>query len=340
MATDQSMSDIPSSAGVPVAPRLDVNDPQEKTNPILALRLGLIHVLALGVFFFPPSGGDVLLCICLYYLRMFFITAGFHRYFAHRGYKMGRVMQFVMAFGGGMAMQKGALWWASHHRWHHQFSDTDRDPHSSGRGFLWSHLLWIVCDKFVPTHYETIRDYARYPELVWLDHHHLVPPTILALLVWFWGGLPALFCGFFLSTVLLYHGTFSINSLTHKWGRTRYETGETSKNSFILSLVTLGEGWHNNHHYYASTANQGFFWWELDISYYVLRVLSWIGLTSDLRVPTDRARFQNWKDTAARDRLAHRYGYVVVEKGRRPRSPEVNLGELAPGAIAPEGVPN
>lgn len=305
--------EIPVSNVTEVAPRLDPSDPRERINISFSIPFLLLHLMPLGMIFFPPSWGDIALCIGLYALRMFFITGCYHRYFAHRGYKLGRVMQFLVAFGGGTSAQKGALWWASHHRWHHRFSDTDRDPHNSNRGFWWSHVGWIVSDKYNDTHYETIKDFAVYPELVWLNKYHLVPPTILGVVVWLFGGWSALFCGFFLSTILLYHGTFSINSLTHKWGKARYKTGETSKNSLILALVTLGEGWHNNHHYYASTVNQGFFWWEIDISYYVIRVLSWVGLAKDLRLPTNRARFKNWIDEDARDRLLARYGLEAPE---------------------------
>lgn len=296
-----------------VAPRLDRNDPRERINWPLSIPFVILHLLPLGMIWFPPSTGDLIACAALYVARMFFITGCYHRYFAHRGYKLNRVMTFLVAFGGGTSAQKGALWWASHHRWHHRFSDTDRDPHNSGRGFWWSHLGWILCNKYNETHYETIKDFAKYPELVWLNKHHLIPPTLLGVVVWLIGGWSALFCSFFLSTILLYHGTFAINSLTHKWGKARYKTGETSKNSFILALVTLGEGWHNNHHYYASTANQGFFWWELDISYYIIRLLGVVGLAKDIRTPTDRARFKNWIDEDARDRLLKRYGLTAPE---------------------------
>lgn len=311
-----------------VAPPHDPNDPREKLNWGLSLPFFLLHLMPLGMLFFPPTVGDWILCFSLYFVRMFFITGVYHRYFAHRGYKMGRVMQFLMAFGGGTSAQKGALWWASHHRWHHRFSDTDRDPHNSKRGFWWSHVQWILCDKYNETPYDTIRDFAAYPELVWLNKYHLVPPVLLGVAVWWFGSWSALFCGFFFSTILLYHGTFSINSLTHKWGKARYKTNETSKNSLVLALVTLGEGWHNNHHYWASTANQGFFWWEIDISYYVIRALSWVGLTSDLRLPTNRARFKNWIDVDARDRMLKRYGL---------EAPEEHTHDDPPGALPVAG---
>jgi stearoyl-CoA desaturase (delta-9 desaturase) len=198
---------------------------------------------------------------------------------------MGRVLQFLMAFGGGTAAQKGALWWASHHRHHHKHSDTPEDVHSPLKGFMWSHVGWILCNKYNETDYNAIKDFAKYPELVWLNKHHWVPPTVLGVACFLAGGWSTLIIGFFLSTVLLYHGTFFINSLSHVFGRRRYVTSDTSRNSFALALITLGEGWHNNHHYYQSTANQGFFWWEIDISYYILRLLSLFGLTWDLRTP-------------------------------------------------------
>jgi len=216
---------------------------------------------------------------------MFFITGAYHRYFAHRTYKMGRVMQFLMALGGTMAVQKGVLWWAAHHRKHHKLSDQAGDVHSPKDGLGWSHVGWILSHQHDETEWKWIRDFAKYPELVWLNRHFLVPPVVLAVTLFLLGGWSMLCCGFFLSTALLYHGTFTINSLAHVWGRRRYVTRDTSRNNFPLALLTLGEGWHNNHHYYQSSTNQGFFWWEIDISYYVIRMLSWVGLTWDLRTP-------------------------------------------------------
>ena len=248
--------------------------------PFLAL-----HFVPLLAFITGVNRFDVALCIALYVARMFFITAGYHRYFAHRAYKMGRVMQFLMAFGGATAAQKGPLWWAAHHRHHHKFSDTEADIHSPLKGFLWSHVGWIVCRKYQPTDLNAIKDFAKFPELRWLNEHYLVPPILLGVACFAAGGWSALVTGFFLSTVLTYHGTFVINSLAHIMGRKRYVTTDTSRNSFVLALITLGEGWHNNHHHYQSTANQGFFWWEIDVSYYVLRTLALVGLVHDLRTP-------------------------------------------------------
>jgi stearoyl-CoA desaturase (delta-9 desaturase) len=245
----------------------------------------LMHLAPFAVFLTGITVSDVLLCIALYLVRMFFVTAGYHRYFAHRSYKMGRVMQFVMAFGASTAAQKGVLWWAGYHRHHHLYSDQPKDIHSPVRGFWWSHVGWILCDKYKPTPTELIQDFAKYPELRFLNRFHLLPPTLLGASVLVLGGPSALVVGFFLSTVLLYHGTFVINSLTHIIGRRRYVTQDSSRNSLVLALLTLGEGWHNNHHYYRSATKQGFFWWEIDVTYYVLKLLSWFGLVWDLRAP-------------------------------------------------------
>jgi stearoyl-CoA desaturase (Delta-9 desaturase) len=236
----------------------------------------------IGILWTGFGWREALLCAALYFGRMFFITAGYHRYFAHRSYKTSRWFQFVLAFGGGTAVQKGALWWAGHHRHHHKFSDQPEDVHSPRKGFWWSHVTWILCEKFSATPYESIKDMAKYPELVWLNRYHWVPPLALGVAVWLAFGWSGLFGGFMLSTVLLYHGTFTINSLAHVIGRRRYATTDTSKNSFILALITLGEGWHNNHHHYQRSTNQGFYWWEIDISYYVLRLLAAIGVVHGL----------------------------------------------------------
>lgn len=245
----------------------------------------LVHIFALGFLFTGFTWRAVILCISLYVIRMFFITASFHRYFAHRSYTLGRVMQFVMAFGATTAAQRGPLWWAGYHRHHHQFSDLPEDIHSPLKGFWWSHVGWILAQKYKATRFDLIEDFAQYPELRWLDRFYLVPPALLGLFCLLFAGLPGLFVGFFLSTTILYHGTFVINSFAHIFGRRRYVTNDTSRNSALLALITLGEGWHNNHHYYRSSTNQGFFWWEFDITYYLLKTMSWFGLVRGMRVP-------------------------------------------------------
>jgi stearoyl-CoA desaturase (Delta-9 desaturase) len=257
------------------------------------------HAVAVATPFLAPFGWRwLLLAVGLYYVRMFGLTAGYHRYFSHRSFRTGRAFQFVLALLGTLSVQKGVLWWAAHHRDHHRYSDTPDDIHSPiGRGFWWSHVGWILCTRYDETKYARIKDLAKYPELVWLNQHYLVPPLALALGLYLVGGLPALLWGFFVSTVALWHGTFAINSLAHVIGRRRYETSDTSKNSFVLALVTMGEGWHNNHHFYASTANQGWFWWEIDLSYAILRALQSVGVVWAVRTPPRHVRHAHLAST-------------------------------------------
>ncbi|ACG73358.1 Stearoyl-CoA 9-desaturase [Anaeromyxobacter sp. K] len=227
----------------------------------------------------------------LYALRMFAVTAGYHRYFSHRSYRTSRAFQLLLAVLGASAAQKGPLWWAAHHRDHHRHSDGPEDVHSPlERGFWWSHVGWILSRRHHETKLDRVRDLARFPELRWIDRHHLVPPAALATGLFLAGGLPALLWGFFVSTVALWHGTFVINSLAHVFGRRRYATDDGSRNSLVLALVTLGEGWHNNHHFYAASARQGFFWWEIDLSWYALRALAAVRLVRDLKVPPPQVR--------------------------------------------------
>jgi stearoyl-CoA desaturase (delta-9 desaturase) len=267
----------------------------ESTRPALtkSLPFFLLHLAPLGMLWTGARAIDWAVCFGLYVVRMFFITGVYHRYFSHRSYELGRVTQFLFAFGGGTAAQKGALWWASHHRMHHKFSDTEQDVHSPKDGLWWSHVGWIISSQQDETEWKWIKDFAKYPELVWLNRFHLVPPIMLGVATYLVGGYSMLFCGFFLSTVLLYHGTFTINSLCHVFGRRRFVTTDTSRNSFILALITLGEGWHNNHHYYQSATNQGFYWWEIDVSYYILRCLSFVGIVKGIRNPPPEALLQN-----------------------------------------------
>ncbi len=246
-----------------------------------------VHLAAfIGIFVVPFSWPLVALCAGMYYLRMFAITAGYHRYFSHRTFKMNRFFQFGMALLGTTAAQKGPLWWAANHRLHHRRSDQENDIHSPLQtGFIWSHVGWILGYDHDETQWDQVQDLSKFPELVWLNKHYLIPPIALGVLMGAFFGASALAWGFLLSTVLLWHGTFTINSLSHVFGSRRYTTSDTSRNNFWLALLTLGEGWHNNHHTYMSSTQQGFFWWEIDGSYYAIKALSWIGVTSELRKP-------------------------------------------------------
>ena len=269
-----------------------VRDADERLDPVTSIPFVGVHLAALiGVFLVGFHWWYPLAALAGYFVRMFFVTAGYHRYFSHRAFKTSRWFQFVLAFMAESSAQKGALWWAAHHRDHHKYSDQAGDIHSPRqKGLVWSHLGWILCRKYDETKIDRIKDFAQYPELRWLNKYHLVPPVLLAVALFLVGGAPLLVWGFFVSTVLLWHGTFTINSLSHVFGSVRYQSDDDSKNNWLLAIITGGEGWHNNHHYYQSTANQGFYWWEIDTSYYTLKALSWLGVVWDLRNPPRHIR--------------------------------------------------
>ncbi len=256
-----------------------------------------IHLGCLGVFWIGISTTAVLVAIVLYLARMFFITGFYHRYFSHRTYKTSRMFQFVMACLTCMAGQRGPLWWAAHHRHHHAHSDRDSDAHSpSQHGFWWSHAGWFMDRINFPTKMNYVKDWRTFPELVRVNQLSWIPFILLALGLYAMGaaleyfapllntsGPQLLVWGFFISTVALYHATYSTNSIAHRYGQQRFETGDDSRNNLFLAILTLGEGWHNNHHHYPSSVRQGFFWWEIDLTYYLLLLLEKFGLIWDLR---------------------------------------------------------
>jgi stearoyl-CoA desaturase (Delta-9 desaturase) len=257
---------------------------------LVSLPFYAVHVAAVvGVALVGFSWKGVALAVALYYVRMFGVTGGYHRYFSHRTYRTSRAFQFFLAVLAQSSIQKGALWWAAHHRDHHKYSDTPKDPHSyRDYGFWYSHVGWILATDTEETDYSRISDMARYPELRWLNNYHVVPGVALAVGLYLVGGWNALVWGFFVSTTLLWHGTFTINSLSHIWGKRRYQTTDNSKNNPVLAIVTMGEGWHNNHHYYQRSVRQGFHWWQIDMTYYILRALAAVGIVWDLHLPSQK----------------------------------------------------
>ncbi len=260
--------------------------------PYIFLHLGCLLVLWVG--WSPVAVG---VAVFLYAVRMFAVTAFYHRYFSHRAFRTSRFMQFVFAVLGNTSMQRGPLWWAATHRHHHQHSDEEEDKHSPVQsGFWWAHFGWLTSASNFPTDYSKINDLTKFPELMFLNRRCMVVPLVYGAFLWAIGaslaqwapslgvnGAQLFVWGFFVSTVVLLHGTLLVNSLAHTFGKRRFDTGDDSRNSLFIALVTLGEGWHNNHHRYAGSARQGFYWWEIDVSYYLLRVLAWMGLIWDLR---------------------------------------------------------
>jgi len=261
----------------------------------------LIHLACFAVFFFFFSWFALVFAFMLYAIRMFAITGFYHRYFSHKTFQTTRIFQFVLAVFGAMAVQRGPLWWASHHRHHHINSDELDDAHSPVQhGFLWSHLGWFLSNQHFATKTERVKELAKFLELRLLDRFDVVIPVLFGLSIYLLGmwledyypnlntnGMQLLVWGFAISTVVLYHATFTVNSLAHVWGKRRYATSDQSRNNLWIALLTLGEGWHNNHHHYPGSARQGFYWWEIDLTFYGLKLLAACGLIWDVRtVPT------------------------------------------------------
>ena len=260
--------------------------------PFIAMHLACFGVLWVGV-----SAAALWTAAALYAVRMFAITAFYHRYFSHRTFNASRGVQFAFALIGASCVQRGPLWWAAHHRNHHRHADTTLDPHSPTlRGFLWSHAGWFLTRAAFRTDWARVPDFAKYPELRWLDRYDTVVPVVLALMLYGFGawlgaaapqtgtsGAQMLVWGFFVSTIVLFHATVTINSLAHRVGSRRFETADDSRNNAWLALITFGEGWHNNHHFFPGTVRQGFRWWELDITWYLLRGLAVFGFVRDLK---------------------------------------------------------
>jgi stearoyl-CoA desaturase (Delta-9 desaturase) len=295
----------------------------EKFNIVSSLPFFTVHALAITLAFVTGvHWGWVALAVVSYVVRMFGVTAGYHRYFSHRAFKTNRVFQFLLAVLAQLSAQKGVLWWAAHHRHHHRSSDQEDDIHSPvRRGFWYSHVGWILSKKWEQTNENAIRDFARFPELKWLNRFWLVPPLVGAALLFAIGGLPWLVWGGLVPTVALWHGTFTINSLSHVFGKRRYLTTDTSRNSLLLALLTLGEGWHNNHHFHQNTANQGWFWWEIDLTFYALKALSWVGVVSDLRLPARQTMYAFERYTDEQRAQLHtesRYGMFLPKKPAAP----------------------
>jgi stearoyl-CoA desaturase (delta-9 desaturase) len=244
-----------------------------------------VHATPLLAFVTGVSVRAVVLCVALYVVRMFFVTAGFHCYFSHRSYRLGRVAQAVFAYGGLTAAQKGPLWWAGTHRRHHWRPDGPDDVHSPRDGLWWSHVGWLLTDSFDATDAALVEEFADHPEIRWMNDHDWVGPIPLAIGCWLVAGWSGLVVGFFCSTLLLWHATFLVNSAAHRWGRRRYPTPDDSRNNVVVAFLTLGGGWHNNHHRYPASARHGHRWWELDVTFTVLRLLAKVGIVTQLRNP-------------------------------------------------------
>lgn len=279
------------------------NDPKGLKTDIMRWTPYLtLHAGCLGVIWVGFSWTAFWVAFALYWIRMFAVTGIYHRYFSHRTYRLNRFWQFVFAVWGNTATQRGPIWWAAQHRHHHAHSDEPEDVHSPEQhGFYWAHIGWLTSRTNLVTNEKLVPDLMKFPELVFLNRFDVLVPIIVAasmfglgagLNAWFpslgTNGWQMLVWGFFISTTVLFHCTCFINSLAHVFGRKRFSTSDTSRNSFLLALICMGEGWHNNHHHYPSSARNGFYWWEVDVTYYILKFFAAIGIIRDLRPVPDR----------------------------------------------------
>lgn len=264
---------------------------------IVRLPFIVLHSSLALIIVSAPSYALIVLCLFSTYIRLFGITAGFHRYFSHKSFKTSKWFQCFLGMLGTSAAQHGPLWWAAHHRHHHRFSDTERDIHSPKKcGFFVAHMGWLFNRKHIAIQEQYVTDLLQHKELRLMERYYYLIVAGYALCVtgigyvchtvWPTLGITAFdgfVWGFCVSTVLLYHLTFSINSLMHTIGHRVYNTTDNSRNSAILALLTLGEGWHNNHHRYPHAERQGFVWWQIDITHSVLSMLNALGIIWDLK---------------------------------------------------------
>jgi stearoyl-CoA desaturase (delta-9 desaturase) len=271
-------------------------DQPMKVDWVRTLPFLLLHLACFAVIWVGWSPTAVLMALGLFFLRMFAVTAFYHRYFSHKSFKTSRPMQFVMGVLGNTTVQRGPIWWASHHRFHHRVSDQPEDPHSPVQyGLFWSHMGWFMSRSHFAPKMELVKDLLRFPELKFLDRFDTLIPALGGALVYGVGAIlgrfapglhtsgAQLFIWSLISTVALLHSAVTINSVAHVFGRRRYPTTDNSRNSFLLSLLTFGEGWHNNHHFYQASVRQGHHWWQIDVSWYLLVMMSWLGLVWDLK---------------------------------------------------------
>ena len=251
-----------------------------------------VQASAAAVLFVPFEWSLVGLWAASHFIRAIGLTLAFHRYYAHRAFQMNRVARFVWTFIGTAAMQKGPLWWAGHHVNHHRFADREGDPHSPlVSGLYYAHVGWFLNDarhERLEASNPVVRDFSRAPEIVFLDRFFFLPPLMLAVTMYLVGGFPWLVWGFCLPTVTLAHATFAINTVNHMFGSRRFDTIDESRNNVVTAIFAAGEGWHNNHHRYQRAARNGFYWWEVDPTWYMIRLMVAVGLAWDAHPVPER----------------------------------------------------
>jgi len=261
---------------------------------IVMFAMLLFHLGCLGVFYTGVSIESFTVFLIRFLIIGSGITIGYHRLLAHRSFTTSRFMQFIFALNGTMAIQGGPLWWVSHHRLHHAHTETDKDVHSPIKyGFWESHIGWMINPKSIKETPSYAKDLYKFPEIKFLQKHYVIITLLQGILIYLLGeylpgtsGAEMLVWGFFISTVYLWHITFCVNSVCHLWGKRPYNTNDNSTNNVVVALLTGGEGWHNNHHMYPYSARHGLKWWQIDISYAVIKLLSILRLVRNIKLPS------------------------------------------------------
>lgn len=262
-----------------------------KPNWPIGVALAAIHLIALLAFlpqFFSWSGVAVA-CALWYITGGLGVTLGFHRLLTHRSLEVPKPLEYLLTFLGTLSLQGGPLEWVSTHRKHHAFTDKDGDPHDANRGFWWTHVGWLYAsNKSFPRRVEQER-YA--PDLFadagyrWMDKYHAALQVALGLALYFVGGWSWVIWGIFVRLVVVYNITWFVNSATHKFGYRNFKTNDLSTNCWWVGLLAWGEGWHNNHHAFPFSARHGMRWFEFDLTWLTIRLLSALKIARDVKLP-------------------------------------------------------
>ncbi|PON48098.1 Fatty acid desaturase, type 1, core [Parasponia andersonii] len=253
----------------------------------IVLAMHLLSVFAPFCF----SWGGFWVAVALYIVTgLFGITLSFHRNLSHRSFKLPKWLEYSFAYCGALALQGNPIDWVSTHRYHHQYCDSKRDPHSPIEGFWFSHMSWLFDTNSVTQRCgdpNNVSDLEKQPFYKFLQSTYMVHPIALGVLLYAVGGFPFLVWGMGVRIVWVYHITWLVNSACHVWGRQAWMTGDLSRNNWWVALLAFGEGWHNNHHAFEYSARHGLEWWQLDMTWYVVRLLQAIGLATEVKIPSE-----------------------------------------------------
>jgi fatty-acid desaturase len=266
----------------------------KKLCPVSLMGIIIFHILAIGAIFTFSWPGFITFLVMSAVTGCLGITLCFHRLLTHRSFEAPKLLKYVLAFFGCLALQGGPVRWVATHRLHHKGADTPKDPHSSEEGFWWSHMVWNFFRQPELETTETLKRYApdiyKDPVFRFMDQHffllYLGFATVLFLAGFFFQdwqlGLSLVVWGCILRIVYVWHVTWLVNSATHFWGYQTFPSRDKSRNNWWVALLTFGEGWHNNHHVHPRSARMVLAWYELDATYWVISTLKWLGLANKI----------------------------------------------------------